>query len=66
MAQIDLIRNTIGGIVNDLLANNEVSPTDMRYVLKAILGEVAEMELTQNYINQMREEQQKEKEENRE
>ena len=47
MAQIDLVRNTIGGIVNDLLANNEVSPTDMRYVLKAIIGEVAEYEITQ-------------------
>ena len=53
MAQIDLIRNTIGGIVNDLLANNEVSPTDMRYVLKAILGEVAEMEITQLHASQL-------------
>ena len=60
MAQIDLIRNTIGGIVNDLLANNEVSPTDMRYVLKAIIGEVAEMEITQLHASQMKELAQKE------
>ena len=60
MTQIDLIRNTIGGIVNDLLANNEVSPTDMRYVLKAIIGEVAEMEITQLHASQMKELAQKE------
>ena len=60
MAQIDLIRNTIGGIVNDLLANNEVSPTNMRYVLKAIIGEVAEMEITQLHASQMKELAQKE------
>ena len=53
MTQIDLIRNTIGGIVNDLLANNEVSPTNMRYVLKAIIGEVAEMEITQLHASQL-------------
>ena len=60
MTQIDLIRNTIGGIVNDLLANNEVSPTNMRYVLKAIIGEVAEMEITQLHASQMKELAQKE------
>ena len=61
MTQIDLIRNTIGGIVNDLLANNEVSPTNMRYVLKAIIGEVAEMEITQLHASQMKELAQKDK-----
>lgn len=64
--QIDIVRNQIGGMVNNFLAQEAVSPKEMRYILKAILGEVAEMELTQNYIKQMREEQQKEKEENRE
>lgn len=48
--QIDLVRNQIGGMVNDYLAQGAVPPTEMRYILKAILGEVAEMELTQNYI----------------
>ena len=50
--QIDLVRNQIGGMVNNYLAQEVVSPTEMRYILKAILGEVAEMELTQNYIAQ--------------
>lgn len=52
MAQIDVVRNNIGGMVNNCLANGLCSPTDMRYVLKAILGEVAEMELTQLYASQ--------------
>ena len=47
MAQIDLIRNTNGGMVNNLLASGEATPTDMRYALKAIIGEVAEMEVSQ-------------------
>ena len=50
--QIDVARNQIGGMVNNYLAQEVVSPTEMRYILKAILGEVAEMELTQNYIAQ--------------
>ena len=50
--QIDIVRNQIGGMVNDYLAQGAVPPTEMRYILKAILGEVAEMELTQNYIAQ--------------
>lgn len=48
--QIDIVRNQIGGMVNNYLAQGAVSPKEMRYILKAILGEVAEMELTQNYI----------------
>lgn len=48
--QIDIVRNQIGGMVNNYLAQEVVTPTEMRYILKAILGEVAEMELTQNYI----------------
>ena len=48
--QIDIIRNQIGGMVNNFLAQEAVTPKEMRYILKAILGEVAEMELTQNYI----------------
>jgi len=50
--QIDIIRNQIGGMVNNYLAQEVVTPKEMRYILKAILGEVAEMELTQNYITQ--------------
>lgn len=66
MNNMDTIRNQIGSYVNNMLATDKATPREMRYILKAILGEVAEMELTQNCINQMREEQQKEKEENRE
>ena len=47
MTQIDIIRNRIGGAVNNYLSSGEISPTDMRYVLKAIIGEVAEYEITQ-------------------
>ena len=50
--QIDIVRNQIGGMVNNYLAQEVVTPKEMRYILKAILGEVAEMELTQNYIAQ--------------
>ena len=48
--QIDIARNQIGGMVNNYLAQEVVTPTEMRYILKTILGEVSEMELTQNYI----------------
>lgn len=48
--EIDIVRNQIGGMVNNFLAQGAVSPKEMRYILKAIIGEVAEMELTQNYI----------------
>ena len=50
--QIDIVRNQIGGMVNNYLAQEVVTPKEMRYILKAILGEVAEMELTQNCIAQ--------------
>jgi len=50
--QIDIVRNQIGGMVNNYLAQEAVTPKEMRYILKVILGEVAEMELTQNYIAQ--------------
>ena len=55
--QIDIVRNQIGGMVNNYLAQEAVTPKEMRYILKAILGEVAEMELTQNYIAQAQTEQ---------
>ena len=48
--QIDLIKNQIGGLVNGFLAQKLVTPTEMRYVLKAIQSEVAELELTESYI----------------
>ena len=57
--QIDIVRNQIGGMVNNYLAQSAVTPKEMRYILKAILGEVAEMELTQNYIAQAQAENQK-------
>lgn len=55
--KIDIVRNQIGGMVNNYLAQEAVTPKEMRYILKAILGEVAEMELTQNYIAQAQTEQ---------
>lgn len=64
--QTDVIKNQIGSMVNNFLAQNIISPKEMRYILKSILGEVAEMELTQIYIEQMRKSQQKEKEESNE
>lgn len=50
MNNMDTIRNQIGSYVNNMLATDKATPREMRYILKAILGEVAEMELTQNYI----------------
>lgn len=52
MNNMDTIRNQIGSYVNNMLATDKATPWEMRYILKAILGEVAEMELTQNYIVQ--------------
>lgn len=43
----------IGSMVNNFLANGEINPKEMRYILKAILGEVAEMELTQLHASQL-------------
>ena len=57
--QIDIVRNQIGGMVNNYLAQEVVTPKEMRYILKAILGEVAEMELTQNCIAQAQAQNQK-------
>lgn len=52
MSDIETIRNQIGTYVNSMLAAGKVSPTEMRYILKAIIGEVAEMELVQLYSKQ--------------
>lgn len=52
MSDIETIRNQIGSYVNSMLAAGKVSPTEMRYILKAIIGEVAEMELVQLYSKQ--------------
>ena len=51
--QIDIVRNQIGGMVNNYLAQEAVTPKEMRYILKAILGEVAEMEITQLHASQL-------------
>ena len=51
--QIDIVRNQIGGMVNNYLAQEVVTPKEMRYILKAILGEVAEMEITQLHASQL-------------
>lgn len=61
--QIDLIKNQIGGLVNGFLAQKLVTPTEMRYVLKAIQGEVAELELTENYVKQSQTDHKKEQQE---
>ena len=50
---IDIVRNQIGGMVNNYLAQEAVTPKEMRYILKAILGEVAEMEITQLHASQL-------------
>ena len=50
---IDIVRNQIGGMVNNYLAQEVVTPKEMRYILKAILGEVAEMEITQLHASQL-------------
>lgn len=48
---IDIVKNHIGNIVNGLLINGDISPTEMRYVLKSIIGEVAEYELKNVYVD---------------
>ena len=58
---IDIVRNQIGGMVNNYLAQEAVTPKEMRYILKAILGEVAEMEITQLHASQMKQLAQKDK-----
>lgn len=52
MVQIDVVRNQLGGTVNNMLLNNLVTPTQMRYILGVIMGEVAQMELSQLYHEQ--------------
>ena len=41
---MDMVKNLIGGTVNSFLAQEAVTPTEMRYILKSILSEVAELE----------------------
>ena len=38
---MDMVKNLIGGTVNSVLAQEAVTPTEMRYILKSILSEVA-------------------------
>jgi len=63
--QIDLIKNQIGGLINGFLAQKLVTPTEMRYVLKAIQSEVAELELTESYIKHSQIEHKKEQSEHK-
>lgn len=48
---MDMVKNLIGGAVNSFLAQKAVTPTEMRYILKSILSEVAEMEVTQQNLS---------------
>ena len=48
---MDMVKNLIGGVVNSFLAQKAVTPTEMRYILKSILSEVAEMEVTQQNLS---------------
>lgn len=48
---MDMVKNLIGGTVNSVLAQEAVTPTEMRYILKSILSEVAEMEVTQQNLS---------------
>lgn len=53
--QIDLVRNQIGAVVNGFLSQKLISPTEMRYILNSIVGEIAELELSQVYSSQTKE-----------
>lgn len=48
---MDMVKNLIGGTVNSFLAQEAVTPTEMRYILKSILSEVAELEATRQNLS---------------
>lgn len=59
---MDMVKNLIGGTVNSFLAQEAVTPTEMRYILKSILSEVAELEATQQNLSSVNQSNQKQEE----
>ena len=56
---MDMVKNLIGGTVNSFLAQEAVTPTEMRYILKSILSEVAELEATRQNLSSVNQSNQK-------
>ena len=59
---MDMVKNLIGGTVNSFLAQAAVTPTEMRYILKSILSEVAELEATRQNLSSVNQSNQKQEE----
>lgn len=59
---MDMVKNLIGGTVNSFLAQEAVTPTEMRYILKSILSEVAELEATRQNLSSVNQSNQKQEE----
>lgn len=59
---MDMVKNIIGGTVNSFLAQEAVTPTEMRYILKSILSEVAELEATRQNLSSVNQSDQKQEE----
>lgn len=59
---MDIVKNLIGGTVNSFLAQEAVTPTEMRYILKSILSEVAELEATRQNLSSVNQSDQKQEE----
>lgn len=59
---MDIVKNLIGGTVNSFLAQEAVTPTEMRYILKSILSEVAELEATRQNLSSVNQSNQKQEE----
>jgi len=59
---MDMVKNLIGGTVNSFLAQEAVTPTEMRYILKSILSEVAELEATRQNLSSVNQSDQKQEE----
>ena len=59
---MDMVKNIIGGTVNSFLAQEAVTPTEMRYILKSILSEVAELEATRQNLSSVNQSNQKQEE----
>lgn len=59
---MDMVKNLIGGTVNSVLAQEAVTPTEMRYILKSILSEVAELEATRQNLSSVNQSNQKQEE----
>ena len=59
---MDMVKNLIGGTVISFLAQEAVTPTEMRYILKSILSEVAELEATRQNLSSVNQSNQKQEE----